>query len=124
MSKLTKSARQAGGNREATRHWWLLRLTAVALVPLSVWLVVSLVALAGADYVTMAAWLSSPFVSILMIATLVALFYHLRLGLQEIVEDYVYSAFAKTVTTVALTFGCFLLAVASILSVLKVAIGS
>ena len=120
------SAAHDGGREagEATRHWWMQRLTAFALVPLTIWFVVSLVALAGADYPTMIAWISNPFVTILLLAMLIALFYHLRLGLQEIIEDYVHSTAAKTALSAALTFGCVLLATAAIVSVLKIAIGS
>jgi succinate dehydrogenase / fumarate reductase membrane anchor subunit len=122
---MLKSERSSGGGKgEATRHWWLLRLTALALVPLTIWFVVSIVALAGADYSTMVAWVSNPFVSVLLLAMLIALFYHLRLGLNEIIEDYVYGRAAKTTLFVIVTFGCFLLAAASIIAVLKIAIGS
>ena len=122
MAMQTKNGRSGAG--DATKHWWTLRLTAVALVPLTVWFVVSLVALAGADYPTMVAWVSNPFVTVLLLLMLVSLFYHLRLGLQDIVEDYVHARRAKIVLSVALTFGCFLLATAAIAAVLKIAIGS
>ena len=122
MAMQTKSGRSGAG--EATKHWWMQRLTAIALVPLTIWFVVSLVALAGADYPTMVAWVSNPFVTVLLLIMLVALFYHLRLGLQDIVEDYVHGPAAKTVLSVSMTFGCFLLATATIVAVLKIAIGS
>ncbi len=122
MSKPATGGQVRSG--ESTKRWWMQRLTAVALVPLTVWFVVSLVALAGADYPTMVAWVSNPFVTVLLLTMLVSLFYHLRLGLQEIVEDYVHARRAKIVLSVALTFGCFLLATAAIAAVLKIAIGS
>lgn len=122
MAIQTKSGHSGAG--DATKHWWTLRLTAVALVPLAVWFVVSLVALAGADYPTMVAWVSNPFVTVLLLTMIVALFYHLRLGLQDMVEDYVHARRAKMVLSIALTFGCFLLATAAIAAVLKIAIGS
>ena len=122
MAMQTKIGRSGAG--KATRHWWMQRLTAVALVPLTVWFVVSLVALAGADYSTMVAWVSNPFVTVLLLSMLVSLFYHLRLGLQEIVEDYVHARGAKATVSVVLTFGCILLATAAIVAILKIAIGS
>ena len=122
MSKpATKGQSQTG---ESTKHWWMQRLTAVALVPLTVWFAVSMVVLAGADYPTMVAWVSNPFVSVLLLLMLVSLFFHLRLGLQEILEDYIHTRSAKTVLSVSITFGCFLLATAAIISVLKISIGS
>ncbi len=112
------------GAGKATRHWWMQRLTALALIPLTVWFVVSLVALAGADYPTMVAWVSNPFVTVLLLSMLVSLLYHLRLGLQEIVEDYIDGPAAKTAISVVLTFVCFLLATAAVVAVLKIAIAS
>ena len=122
MAMQTEGGR--GGAGDATKHWWTLRLTAVALVPLAVWFVVSLVALAGADYPTMIAWVSNPFVTVLLLTMLVSLFYHLRLGLQDIVDDYVHARRSKIVLSAALTYSCFLLATAAITAVLKIAIAS
>lgn len=122
MVMQTKSGHSGAG--DATKHWWTLRLTAVALIPLAVWFVVSLVALAGADYPTMIAWISNPFVTVLLLTMIVALFYHLRLGLQDMVEDYVHARRAKIVLSAVLTYGCFLLATAAIAAVLKIAIAS
>lgn len=84
-----------GAAGEGTGHWWAQRLTALALVPLTVWLVASLVTLAGADYAVMRAWLGSPVVAGLLILFLLASVHHAQLGLQVVIEDYVHSEGAK-----------------------------
>ena len=67
------------------------RVTAVALIPLTLWFAASLIALTGSDYNAFIAWLKAPFVAILMVLFLIALFHHMALGLQVVVEDYVHS---------------------------------
>ncbi len=113
-----------GSARDGTHHWWMQRVTAIAMVPLGIWFVVSLVALAGADYPTMVAWVSNPFVTVLLLAFLLALFYHLKLGVQVVIEDYVHSEGGKIFLNLFVTFACFLIGMAAVVSVLKIAIGS
>src|SRR5205807_4910840 len=74
-------ARGLGSAREGVEVWWMQRVTAVALLPLTLWFVASLIALTGSDYNTFIAWLKAPFVAILMVLLLIALFYHTALGL-------------------------------------------
>ena len=78
-----------GAAGEGVGHWWAQRVTALALIPLAVWFVASVIALAGADYVTMRDWISSPIVAGLLVLLVVATFYHAALGLQVVIEDYV-----------------------------------
>ena len=95
-----------GSARKGVGHWWAERTTAIALVPLTLWLVVSLVTLSGRDYTSFVAWLRMPISMVCMVLLLVALFYHMALGLQVIVEDYVHSA-ARFPVLIAMRFGCF-----------------
>ena len=117
-------ARGLGSAKSGTHHWWMQRLTAVALVPLSLWFVASLVALATADHVTVIEWLRSPIVAILCSVLIAAIFYHGQLGLQVVLEDYVHAEGLKLVSIVLTKLVSLLLAVACLFAVLKIAFGS
>lgn len=112
-----------GSAKEGVEHWWRERVTAVALVPLTVWWIASVIAHSGADYAVSINWLRMPLTALLMALMLIALFYHAALGLQVIIEDYVHSA-AKLPAILLIRFACFGLASAGILSVLRIALGS
>jgi succinate dehydrogenase / fumarate reductase membrane anchor subunit len=114
-------ARGLGSAREGVEHWWMQRVTAVALIPLTLWFAASLIALTGSDYNAVIAWLKAPFVGILMVLLLIALFHHTALGLQVVVEDYVHSDRAKIPTVVAIRLACFALAVAGIFATVRIA---
>lgn len=110
-----------GSAKEGVEHWWRERVTAVALVPLTLWFVTSIIVHSGSDYAVFVAWLKRPFVTLMMVLLLVALFYHTALGLQVVIEDYVHSA-AKILALILLRLGCFTLAAAGVLGVLRVAL--
>ena len=111
-----------GSAKEGVEHWWRQRVTAVALVPLTLWFVASIIAHRGSDYTVFIAWLKTPLAALMMVLLLIALFYHIALGLQVIIEDYLHSA-AKIPALVLVRLGCFALAAAGILAVLRVALG-
>lgn len=117
-------ARGLGSAKSGTHHWWMQRLTAVALVPLSLWFVASLITLVTADHATVVAWLHSPLVAILCCALIVAIFYHGQLGLQVVVEDYVHTESLKLVSIVVAGFLSLLMAGACLFAVLSIAFGS
>lgn len=79
-----------GSANEGVGHWWQQRAGSVALIPLTIWFVVSLVALSGSGYAEVLAWLGSPVVAVLLILLLIALFQHVVLGLQVVIEDYLH----------------------------------
>jgi succinate dehydrogenase / fumarate reductase, membrane anchor subunit len=114
-------ARGLGSAREGAEHWWMQRVTAAALIPLTLWFVASLIALTSSDYNTFIAWLRAPFVTILMVLLLIALLHHMALGLQVVVEDYVHSELAKIPAMVAIRLACIALAVAGIFATLRIA---
>jgi len=114
--------RGLGSARNGTHHWWMQKIAAVALIPLTIWFVASVVQMTTADYFTVIAWLSSPISAILMLMYVVVGVYHLRLGLQAIVEDYIHSEGMKTGIQFSILFGCTIIAVAAIFSVLKIAL--
>jgi len=118
------AARGLGSAKSGTSHFWAQRVSAVALVPLSLWFVGSVVAHVGADYESVIAWLSTPVVAVLMIVYLAAIYYHSQLGLQVVAEDYIHTEWAKMATVVVLQFINILLAVAAIISVLMIVLGA
>ena len=99
------------------------RVTAVALAPLTLWLAVSLFARARGEYGAFILWLRAPFTTILMVLLLIALFYHMALGLQVVVEDYVHTERMRIPAVVVIHLGCFALAVAGIVATLRIAFG-
>ena len=81
-------ARGLGSAKSGVHHWWIQRLTAIALIPLVVWFAISLVMLSGADYAVVRAWIGSPLVMVLLILTIGIGLHHGQLGLQVVWEDY------------------------------------
>lgn len=117
-------AQGLGSARTGVAHWWMQRATAVALIPLTLWFATALVEAARGGHDAFTVWLASPIVAILMILLLLALFYHMALGLQVVIEDYVHSAKLKLPLLLAVKQGCLVLAVVGILSVLRIAFGA
>jgi succinate dehydrogenase / fumarate reductase membrane anchor subunit len=117
-------ARGLGSAKEGVHHWVWQRITAVALIPLTLWFAGSLVGLSGAGYEDVVAWIQSPVVAVLLVVYLATLLHHSQLGVQVVVEDYVHSEWLKISTLLLVKFAHVLLAAASIFAVLKVALGS
>jgi succinate dehydrogenase / fumarate reductase membrane anchor subunit len=114
-------ARGLGSAKEGVGHWWAQRASAVALVPLALWLVVSLVALAGADHAAATEWIARPWVAVTLLLTLLAVFWHLKLGVQVVIEDYVHGRLARIALELANSFACIALGLGAAFAVLKVA---
>lgn len=110
-----------GSAKEGAEHWWRERVTAVALIPLTLWFFASIMAHGGSNYIAFIAWLKMPSSTLMMVLLLIALFYHTALGLQVIIEDYIHSA-AKIPVLIIMRLGCFALAAAGTLAVLRVAL--
>ena len=89
--KLLAHIRILISSSEPVRHWWAQRLTAVALIPLSLWFIYSLTTMLTANYDTVVLWLSNLKNSLLMLFFVLILYYHALLGLQVVIEDYVES---------------------------------
>ncbi len=113
-----------GTAKDGTGHWWMQRLTAIALVPLGVWLAASLVSLVGADRAQVAEWLAHPLAALLMLLLLATGFYHMKLGMQVVIEDYVHTEWLKVGMLVLNAFACIVLGGASVLAVLKLFLGA
>lgn len=118
-----KNARGLGSAKEGTHHWWVQRVTAVALIPLSVWFMYSVLSLALTDHAAVTAWIAVPWHAVLLALFVVTLFYHSYLGLQVIVEDYVDSEWLKLATLLLLQFAHIALAVIAVFAVLRMALG-
>ncbi len=106
--------------KEGAKEWWAERVSAVALVPLTLWFAASLIAHSGSDYAAFMAWLRTPLATILMILLLIALFHHTALGLQVVIEDYMHSG-ARFAAVMAVRLGCFALAAAGVVATLRIA---
>ncbi|MCE2509610.1 MAG: succinate dehydrogenase, hydrophobic membrane anchor protein [Alphaproteobacteria bacterium] len=113
--------RGLGSAKEGTAHWWAQRVTAIALVPLALWFVASILSLIGADYATTTAWIGMPVPAVLLILLLTATFYHAQLGLQVVLEDYVHNEGLKLAAILLVKFACLVLGLAAVFGVLKIA---
>ena len=118
-----KAVRGLGSAREGAAHWWAQRMTALALVPLSVWFAVSVIRLAGAEHGAFSEWLASPFNAVAMLLFTVAGFHHAALGLQVVLEDYISGEGRRVAAIVAVKGACWALAAASAFATLKIALG-
>lgn len=103
MSQKTSSFRSdlgrvkgLGSAKEGTAHWWGLRITSLALVPLSLWFMIGLTSLVGADQTTVQAWVKSPFNAIGTLLFLGFMLHHSANGIQTVVEDYLHNPWVKT----------------------------
>ncbi|NIJ08842.1 succinate dehydrogenase / fumarate reductase membrane anchor subunit [Sphingomonas vulcanisoli] len=112
--------RGLGSAKHGSHHWWQQRLTAASNLLLLVWLVVSLLRLPLYDYRALVLWLSSPWASVPLILATISVFYHLRLGLQVVIEDYQHD-FSRVIALVLLNFYAIAGAALAIFAILKVA---
>lgn len=115
-------ARGLGSAKEGVAHWWAQRVTALALIPLLLWFVVSVIALAGADYARTTAWIASPVPAVLLVVLIAATFYHAVLGLQVVIEDYIHPESLRIALILLVKAAAIVLAVAAIFAVLKIAL--
>jgi succinate dehydrogenase / fumarate reductase membrane anchor subunit len=110
-----------GSAKEGVEHWWRQRTTAVLLVPLTLWLVISVIGLVGADRQALVAWLHNPMWAVLMILLIVATFYHAALGLQVVIEDYIHGEAMRLTVLVVMRLLCILFVLRGVLAVLQLA---
>jgi succinate dehydrogenase / fumarate reductase membrane anchor subunit len=118
-----KNALGLGSAKHGVHHFIVQRVTAVALLFLSIWFVWIVLAALHSDYAGAHALIASPFNAVLMIAFVIAVFWHAQLGLQVVIEDYVTTRWLGVATQLAVQFLCFLGAAASVLAVLRIALG-
>ncbi len=112
-----------GAAHHGVEHWYLQRLTAIANIPLVIAFVIFVASVAGRSYPEAVRILANPFVAILLALGVASVTYHMRLGLQIVVEDYVHAKMPKFVFGVANTFFAVAVAAVCIFSILKVSFG-
>ncbi len=129
MSRRTPLGRVLGlgSAKDGTGHWWAQRVSSVALGPLMLWLVYSLVQMAragGADYLAVVDWVSAPFNTVALLLLIPTLLYHSHLGVQVVIEDYIHADGVKVVALLAQKFIHAAFAAAGILAVLRLSLGA
>ena len=115
--------RGLGSARSGAHHWWLERLTSVSTLILFVWFIVSLLRLPSLDYDIVTSWLAAPLVAVPMLLLIVSTFWHLKLGLQVVIEDYVHEDGLRLFSIILLNFFAIALGALAFFSVLKIAFG-
>jgi succinate dehydrogenase / fumarate reductase membrane anchor subunit len=115
-------ARGLGSAKDGVHHWWIQRLTAIALIPLVVWFAISLVMLSGADYAVVRAWIGSPLVMVLLILTIGIGLHHGQLGLQVVWEDYTDGGL-RVVMIVLTKFIAVLFGLGAIVAIMRIGFG-
>lgn len=116
-------ARGLGSAKEGVGHWWNQRLTAIALVPLTLWFGFSVALLGTADYYTVVDWIAHPVNAVLLTLMLAVGFWHGALGIQVVIEDYVATEWKKITLLLLVQFAAAVLALAGIFAVLYIALG-
>ena len=115
--------RGLGSAKSGTEHWWLQRVTAIANIPLVIFLVIFVIRHLGASRAEIVASISNPFVAILLALTFVSVLWHMRLGLQVLIEDYIHGHAAKFAALLANSFVTVALGVAALYAILKMSFG-
>jgi succinate dehydrogenase / fumarate reductase membrane anchor subunit len=115
--------RGLGSAKSGAHHWWLERLTSVSTLILFIWFIVSLLRLPSLDYDMVTSWLAAPLVAVPMLLLIVSTFWHLKLGLQVVIEDYVHEDGLKLFSITLLNFFAIALGALAFFSVLKIAFG-
>lgn len=117
-------ARGLGSAKEGTHHWWMQRITAIALIPLTMWLVSSIISLSGSGYDAFILWFGQPINATVMILFLGVAFHHAQLGMQVVIEDYVSHHGWRVTSNILVKFACYGLAALAIVSILTIAFGA
>jgi succinate dehydrogenase / fumarate reductase membrane anchor subunit len=112
-------ARGLGSSHSGAATWWGHTLSSIALVPLTLWFICSMIRMIGASRDDVAEWLSHPVPLVLMLVLLFATFYHMRHGLETVVEDYVHQPVIRLSSLLAIKAVCLLLGLACVISVLR-----
>jgi succinate dehydrogenase / fumarate reductase membrane anchor subunit len=114
-------ARGLGSAKDGTAHWWAQRVSAIALVPLVLYVLYLLVSLAGADYATVRLTIAQPVNALLLILFIGTAFWHARLGLQVVIEDYIHVGWLEITLMIAVKFVYVVLGLAAIIAIGRIA---
>lgn len=118
-----KRARGLGSAKDGTHHFIVQRITAIALVFLSIYVIGLVISVVGGDYLSVRAAVASPVNAVLLVAFLVATFWHAQLGMQVIIDDYVHTPWLAVTSQLLVIFVCVLAVLASVLAVIRIALG-
>ena len=113
-----------GSAKSGVHHWWLQRITAMGLVPLTLWAVWAAVTMGGAGHAVVVAWMANPINAALLLIWVVVMLYHAQLGMQVVVEDYVHAPAAALFLHIATKFAVAVGIVISVLSILRITLGA
>ncbi|MBL0029171.1 MAG: succinate dehydrogenase, hydrophobic membrane anchor protein [Rhodanobacteraceae bacterium] len=116
-------ARGLGSAKDGTSHWWMQRVTAVLLAPLSIWFMLCALPLLAADYADARVWLAQPLNAFLLLALVLAALYHALLGVQVVIEDYIHTRWVEVTLLTMVRLIAFLAALATSLAVVRIAVG-
>jgi succinate dehydrogenase / fumarate reductase, membrane anchor subunit len=119
-----KRVKGLGSAGSGTGHWWRQRLTAIALVPLTLWFVWIVLGLIGQDAFVVRARLAEPVTGMLLAAYVIALFWHAQLGVQVVIEDYVHTRWLEITLQVLVKFAALAGALLAVLSIIRIALGN
>ena len=111
----------SGSAKEGVAHWWTQRLTAAALVPLSIWFLAGLLSLHSLDYATVRGWLTQPLNTMTALLLTLVLVWHSSLGVQVVIEDYVHHEKLKIASLLLVRFAHAVLAVAGVYAISMIA---
>jgi len=115
--------RGLGSAKSGTEHFWHQRLTAIANIPLVIFMVLFCVAHVGSSQADMAAAIANPLVALMLVFAIISICWHMRLGMQVIIEDYVHSEGTKLLALLGNTFFCGAVALTGLFAVLKISFG-
>ena len=116
--------RGLGSAKSGTEHFWMQRVTAIANIPLTIGFIILLVSLIGADHSAVAARLGHPIIAMLVLAFILSITWHMRLGMQVVIEDYVHHEGWKVACVLANIFFSAAIAIAGIYAILKLGFGA
>ncbi|MEE7546031.1 succinate dehydrogenase, hydrophobic membrane anchor protein [Xanthomonas sp. Kuri4-1] len=119
-----KNVRGLGAAKTGTEHFVLQRLTATALVALSIWFLVFVLSLIGADYVSATEAVAKPWNAMLLVGFLIAMFWHAQIGLQVVLEDYIHNSLLALALQTTVKFVAALGAIVGIFAVARIALGN
>ncbi len=111
-----------GSAKDGTHHFIVQRVTALALIPLSIWTICLALALVRADYLQARAIVRHPFAAVWLIAFVVVAFWHAQLGLQVVIEDYVHTRWLEIVSQLAVKFFCVIGALTGVVAIVRIAL--
>jgi succinate dehydrogenase / fumarate reductase membrane anchor subunit len=124
MATPLKKVRGLGATHRGTDTFWRQRVTALANIPLTIFLILAIVSHIGSSYEEVGAYLAHPIVALVMLALIISAAIHLRIGLKEIIEDYVHAEGMKVAAIVLATFFAYGVGLAALFAIIKISLGA